>query len=194
MSVVVDCQYAKIVESIRQGEPTLYSVKCACPLPPWIARQNSEYLSPQTCDHCLARKPHAAAEEKALHFIAALGCLHCPVTIPCRDRSMCVRTIKNHFTYGNNDPIKNAQDTKLYFLRGEHDLSDRLRQDLNKAETRAEQAEAEREILAEALAWGAGKEKRSVFDKLPWCDSKKKWLDHAADEARKRKGGFRHAR
>ncbi|MDL2313354.1 hypothetical protein LJC36_00060 [Desulfovibrio sp. OttesenSCG-928-C14] len=53
---------------------------------------------------------------------------------------------------------------------------------------RAEKAELEREILAEALAWGFGRENRSVFEILPWVDCKRRWLEWAAKEAAKRTG------
>ena len=42
------------------------------------------------------------------------------------------------------------------------------------------------EVLAEALAWGAAKDKKSIFDKLPFIDSKKKWIEYAEKEAARR--------
>jgi hypothetical protein len=54
---------------------------------------------------------------------------------------------------------------------------------------RAKQAEAERDVLAEALAWGVGKDKKSMFQNLPWMDAKKKWLEYATSEVQKRGEG-----
>ena len=48
--------------------------------------------------------------------------------------------------------------------------------------------EFEREILAEALAWGAGNTRRPWWQHLPWLDAKKKWLEYAKREARRRAG------
>jgi len=54
---------------------------------------------------------------------------------------------------------------------------------------RAEQAEAERDVLVEVLAWGAGKDKKPMFQHLPWMDAKKKWLEYATSEVQKRGEG-----
>lgn len=56
---------------------------------------------------------------------------------------------------------------------------------LDEVESRAKRAKWERDKLAEALAWGAGREKKSIFDALPWCDAKDRWLEWAAQEAAK---------
>ena len=48
---------------------------------------------------------------------------------------------------------------------------------------RAEQMEAERDCLAEALAWGAGRDKKPLFQHLPWLDAKAKWLAYARRHA-----------
>ena len=43
-------------------------------------------------------------------------------------------------------------------------------------------AERKCEVLAEALAWGAGK--KPWWQYLPWFDAKAKWLDYAENKAR----------
>ena len=55
-------------------------------------------------------------------------------------------------------------------------------------EERLKWIEFERDILAEALAWGAGKDKRPLYQHLPWMDAKEKWLKYAYKEARRRLG------
>jgi len=61
-------------------------------------------------------------------------------------------------------------------------LALRLMDDLEKAEKSCRahvRLLAERDCLAEALAWGAGKDKKPLFQHLPWMDAKAKWLAYA---------------
>jgi hypothetical protein len=55
-------------------------------------------------------------------------------------------------------------------------------------ESRLQKAEFERDILAEALAWGAGRNARPWWQHLPFLDAEKKWLEYAYKEASRRVG------
>lgn len=62
----------------------------------------------------------------------------------------------------------------------------RLETALKAAEAESATLRKRLEVLAEALAWGAAKDKKSIFDKLPFIDSKKKWIEYAEKEAARR--------
>lgn len=77
-----------------------------------------------------------------------------------------------------------ASDVGLFLECDEFDK--KLLVDIAALRTRAEKANtenarlwAERDWLANALAWGAGKDKKPLFDRLPWCDSREKWKEAA---------------